>query len=137
MADEHRAGLADGVPVIHELKEENEVRLTKEELPAAITDKTKILVLPFPNNPTGAIMEKEDLEAIAEVCIEKDIFVLSDEIYSELSYKGDHVSIASLPGMRERTILIKGFSNAYAMTGGRLGYACGAADLIAQLTKLH
>ena len=131
------AVLADGVPVIIELKEENEFRLTKEELLAAITDKTKILVLPFPNNPTGAIMEKEDLEAIAEVCIEKDIFVLSDEIYSELSYKGDHVSIASLPGMRERTILINGFSKAYAMTGWRLGYACGPADIIAQMTKIH
>lgn len=131
------AVLADGVPVIIELKEENEFRLTKEELLAAITDKTKILVLPFPNNPTGAIMEKEDLEAIAEVCIEKDIFVLSDEIYSELSYKGDHVSIASLPGMRERTILINGFSKAYAMTGWRLGYACGSADIIAQMTKIH
>lgn len=131
------AVLADGVPVIIELKEENEFRLTKEELLAAITDKTKILVLPFPNNPTGAIMEKEDLEAIAEVCIEKDIFVLSDEIYSELSYKGDHVSIASLPGMRERTILINGFSKAYAMTGWRLGYACGPAGIIAQMTKIH
>ena len=131
------AVLADGVPVIIELKEENEFRLTKEELLAAITDKTKILVLPFPNNPTGAIMEKEDLEAIAEVCIEKDIFVLSDEIYSELSYKGDHVSIASLPGMRERTILINGFSKAYAMTCWRLGYACGPADIIAQMTKIH
>ena len=131
------AVLADGVPVIIELKEENEFRLTKEELLAAITDKTKILVLPFPNNPTGAIMEKEDLEAITEVCIEKDIFVLSDEIYSELSYKGDHVSIASLPGMRERTILINGFSKAYAMTGWRLGYACGPADIIAQMTKIH
>ena len=131
------AVLADGVPVIIELKEENEFRLTKEELLAAITDKTKILVLPFPNNPTGAIMEKEDLEAIAEVCIEKDIFVLSDEIYSELSYKGDHVSIASLPGMRERTILINGFSTAYAMTGWRLGCACGPADIIAQMTKIH
>lgn len=131
------AVLADGVPVIIELKEENEFRLTKEQLLAAITDKTKILVLPFPNNPTGAIMEKEDLEAIAEVCIEKDIFVLSDEIYSELSYKGDHVSIASLPGMRERTILINGFSKAYAMTGWRLGYACGPADIIAQMTKIH
>ena len=131
------AVLADGVPVIIELKEENEFRLTKEELLAAITDKTKILVLPFPNNPTGAIMEKEDLEAIAEVCIEKDIFVLSDEIYSELSYKGDHVSIASLPGMRERTILINGFSKAYAMTDWRLGYACGPADIIAQMTKIH
>ena len=131
------AVLADGVPVIIELKEENEFRLTKEELLAAITDKTKILVLPFPNNPTGAIMEKKDLEEIAEVCIEKDIFVLSDEIYSELSYKGDHVSIASLPGMRERTILINGFSKAYAMTGWRLGYACGPADIIAQMTKIH
>ena len=131
------AVLADGVPVIIELKEENEFRLTKEELLAAITDKTKILVLPFPNNPTGAIMEKEDLEAIAEVCIEKDIFVLSDEIYSELSYKGDHVSIASLPGMRERTILINGFSKSYAMTGWRLGYAWGPADIIAQMTKIH
>ena len=131
------AVLADGVPVIIELKEENEFRLTKEELLAAITDKTKILVLPFPNNPTGAIMEKKDLEEIAEVCIEKDLFVLSDEIYAELSYKGDHVSIASLPGMRERTILINGFSKAYAMTGWRLGYACGPAEIIAQMTKIH
>lgn len=131
------AVLADGVPVIIELKEENEFRLTKEELLAAVTDKTKILVLPFPNNPTGAIMEKKDLEEIAEVCIEKDLFVLSDEIYAELSYKGDHVSIASLPGMRERTILINGFSKAYAMTGWRLGYACGPAEVIAQMTKIH
>ena len=131
------AVLADGVPVIIELKEENEFRLTKEELLAAVTDKTKILVLPFPNNPTGAIMEKKDLEEIAEVCIEKDLFVLSDEIYAELSYKGDHVSIASLPGMRERAILINGFSKAYAMTGWRLGYACGPAEVIAQMTKIH
>ena len=131
------AVLADGVPVIIELKEENEFRLTKEELLAAVTDKTKILVLPFPNNPTGAIMEKKDLEEIAEVCIEKDLFVLSDEIYAELSYKGDHVSIASLPGMRERTILINGFPEAYAMTGWRLGYACGPAEIIAQMTKIH
>ena len=131
------AVLADGVPVIIELKEENEFRLTKEELLAAVTDKTKILVLPFPNNPTGAIMEKKDLEEIAEVCIEKDLFVLSDEIYAELSYKGDHVSIASLPGMRERTILINGFSKAYAMMGWRLGYACGPAEIIAQMTKIH
>ena len=129
--------LADGVPVIIELKEENEFRLTKEELLAAITEKTKILVLPFPNNPTGAIMEKKDLEEIAEVCVAKDIFVLSDEIYSELSYKEEHVSIASLPGMRERTILINGFSKAFAMTGWRLGYACGPADIIAQMTKIH
>ena len=129
--------LADGVPVIIELKEENEFRLTKQELLDAITDKTKILVLPFPNNPTGAIMEKKDLEEIAEVVVEKDLYVLSDEIYSELSYKGDHVSIASLPGMRERTILINGFSKAYAMTGWRLGYACGPAEIIAQMTKIH
>ncbi len=131
------AVLADGVPVIIELKAENDFRLTKQELLSAITDKTKILVLPFPNNPTGAIMEKKDLEEIAEVCIEKDIYVLSDEIYSELSYKGDHVSIASLPGMRERTILINGFSKAYAMTGWRLGYACGPREIIGQMTKIH
>lgn len=131
------AVLADGVPVIIELKAENDFRLTKQELLSAVTDKTKILVLPFPNNPTGAIMEKKDLEEIAEVCIEKDIYVLSDEIYSELSYKGDHVSIASLPGMRERTILINGFSKAYAMTGWRLGYACGPREIIGQMTKIH
>ena len=131
------AVLADGVPVIIELKAETDFRLTKQELLSAITDKTKSLVLPFPNNPTGAIMEKKDLEEIAEVCIEKDIYVLSDEIYSELSYKGDHVSIASLPGMRERTILINGFSKAYAMTGWRLGYACGPAEIIGQMTKIH
>lgn len=129
--------LADAVPVIIELKAENEFRLTKEELLDAITDKTKILVLPFPNNPTGAIMEQKDLEEIAEVLIEKDIFVLSDEIYSELSYKGEHVSIASIPGMKERTILINGFSKAYAMTGWRLGYACGPAEIIKQMTKIH
>ena len=129
--------LAGGKPVIIELKAENEFRLTKQELLDAITDKTKLLVLPFPNNPTGAIMEKEDLEAIAEVIIEKDIFVLSDEIYSELSYKGDHVSIASLPGMKERTILINGFSKAYAMTGWRLGYACGPKEIIEQMLKIH
>ena len=129
--------LAGGKPVIIELKAENEFRLTKQELLDAITDKTKLLVLPFPNNPTGAIMEKEDLEAIAEVIIEKDIFVLSDEIYSELSYKGDHVSITSLPGMKERTILINGFSKAYAMTGWRLGYACGPKEIIEQMLKIH
>ncbi len=129
--------LAGGKPVIIELKAENEFRLTKQELLDAITDKTKLLVLPFPNNPTGAIMEKEDLEAIAEVIIEKDIFVLSDEIYSELSYKGDHVSITSIPGMKERTILINGFSKAYAMTGWRLGYACGPKEIIEQMLKIH
>ena len=129
--------LAGGVPVIIELKNENEFRLTAEELLNAITDKTKILILPFPNNPTGAIMEREDLEKIAEICIEKDIFVMSDEIYSELTYGKDHVSIASLPGMRERTILINGFSKAYAMTGWRLGYACGPKEIIQQMTKIH
>lgn len=129
--------LADGVPVIVELKEENEFRLTKEQLLAAITPKTKLLILPFPNNPTGAIMEKKDLEEIASVIIEHDIFVLSDEIYSELSYNGSHVTIASLPGMRERTILINGFSKSYAMTGWRLGYACGPAEIISQMVKIH
>ena len=129
--------LAGGTPVIINLKEENEFRLTKEELLEAITERTKILVLPFPNNPTGAIMERKDLEEIASVVIEKDILVLSDEIYSELSYKEDHVSIASLPGMGERTILINGFSKAYAMTGWRLGYACGPAPIIEQMTKIH
>jgi len=131
------AVLAGGKPVIIELKAENEFRLTAEELQEAITDKTKLLVLPFPNNPTGAIMEKEDLEAIAKVIIEHDIFVLSDEIYSELSYKGDHVSIVSLPGMRERTVLINGFSKSYAMTGWRLGYACGSKEIIEQMLKIH
>ena len=131
------AVLAGGKPVIIELKAENEFRLTAEEPQEPITDKTKLLVLPFPNNPTGAIMEKEDLEAIAQVIIEHDIFVLSDEIYSELSYKGDHVSIVSLPGMRERTILINGFSKSYAMTGWRLGYACGSKEIIEQMLKIH
>lgn len=131
------AVLADAVPVIVNLKEENEFRLTKEELLEHITPKTKILVLPFPNNPTGAIMEKKDLEAIAEVVIEHDLFVISDEIYSELTYKEEHVSIASLPGMKERTILINGFSKAYAMTGWRLGYACGPALIMEQMTKIH
>ena len=129
--------MAGGVPVVVSLKEENEFRLTAEELMAAITPRTKVLVLPFPNNPTGAIMEREDLEAIAKICIEKDIFVVSDEIYAALTYKGDHVTIASLPGMKERTILINGFSKAYAMTGWRLGYACGPADIISPMTKLH
>lgn len=129
--------LAGAKPVIIELKAENEFRLTAEELEAAITDKTKILILPYPNNPTGAIMEKGDLEAIAKVIIKHDIFVISDEIYAELSYKERHVSIASLPGMQERTILINGFSKAYAMTGWRLGYACGPAEIIKQMTKIH
>ncbi len=129
--------LAGAKPVIINLKAENEFRLTAEELEAAITDKTKILVLPFPNNPTGSIMEKEDLEKIAKVIIEKDIFVMSDEIYAELTYKDKHVSITSIPGMKERTILINGFSKAYAMTGWRLGYACGPKEIIKQMTKIH
>lgn len=129
--------LADGVPIVVNLKAENQFRLTAEELLEHITDKTKILVLPFPNNPTGAIMEREDLEKIARVIIEKDIFVLSDEIYSELTYKGHHVSIASLPGMKERTIVINGFSKAFAMTGWRLGYAAGPQEIIEQMTKIH
>lgn len=131
------AVLTDAVPVIINLKAENEFRLTAQELRDAITDKTKVLILPFPNNPTGAIMERKDLEEIAEVIIENDIFVISDEIYSELTYKGDHVSITCIPGMQERTVLINGFSKAYAMTGWRLGYACGPKEIIAQMTKIH
>ena len=129
--------MAGGVPVVIELKAENEFRLTADELREAITDKTKILVLPFPNNPTGSIMERKDLEAIAEVAVEKDIFILSDEIYSELTYGCKHVSIAELPGMRERTVVINGFSKAFAMTGWRLGYACGPQNIISQMTKMH
>lgn len=129
--------LAGGVPVTIQLKEENEFRLTKEELLEKITDKTKILVLPFPNNPTGAIMRREDLEAIRDVIIEKDLFVLSDEIYSELTYHEEHVSPASLPGMWERTLTINGFSKAYAMTGWRLGYICGPKEIVKQMTKIH
>ncbi|MCR5417768.1 MAG: aminotransferase class I/II-fold pyridoxal phosphate-dependent enzyme [Lachnospiraceae bacterium] len=129
--------LAGAKPVIIELKAENEFRLTAKELEDAITDKTKILVLPFPNNPTGAVMEKSDLEAIAPIIEKHDLFVISDEIYSELTYGREHVSIASLPGMKERTILINGFSKAYAMTGWRLGYACGPARILEQMTKIH
>ena len=129
--------LAGGVPVIIELKGENEFRLTAQELEDAITDKTKVLVLPFPNNPTGAIMEREDLEAIAEVIRKHDILVMSDEIYAELTYKEKHVSIVEIEGMQERTILINGFSKAYAMTGWRLGYACGPKAIIEQMIKIH
>ena len=129
--------LAGAKPVIINLKAENEFRLTPEELLNAITEKTKILVLPFPNNPTGSIMEKDDLEKIAKIIIEKDIFVMSDEIYAELTYKDKHVSITSIPGMKERTLLINGFSKAYAMTGWRLGYACGPSEIIKQMTKIH
>ena len=129
--------LTHGVPVTIPLKEENQFRLTKEEVLQNLTDKTKILGLPFPNHPTGAIMEKEDLAAIAEICVEKDLFVLSDEIYSELTYKGEHCSIAQFPGMRERTVVINGFSKAYAMTGWRLGYAAAPAAIMEQMTKIH
>lgn len=131
--------LANGTPVSLVLKAENEFRLTADELKAAITPKSKILIMPFPNNPTGAIMERKDLEAIAEVVIENDLFVLSDEIYSELTYLENegHVSIASLPGMKERTILINGFSKSHAMTGWRLGYACGPKEVIKQMLKIH
>ncbi len=130
--------LADGVPVFINLKEENRFRLTPEELEAAITPKTKILVMPYPNNPTGAIMEKEDLEKLVPIIVRHDLIVVSDEIYCELTYGGKkHVSIASLPGMQERTILINGFSKAYAMTGWRLGYACGPEPIIRQMTKIH
>ena len=129
--------LAGGVVKTINLKNENEFRLTKEELLEQITPKSKILIINFPNNPTGAIMEKKDLEEIAKVCIEHDLFVISDEIYSELSYFNDHVSIASLPGMKERTLVINGFSKAFAMTGWRLGYACGPEEIIKQMTKIH
>lgn len=129
--------LAGGVPVVIELEEKDQFRLTREKLLEKITPKTKILILPFPNNPTGAIMEKEDLEAVAQVVKEKDLFVISDEIYAELTYKKKHVTIASLPGMRERTVLINGFSKAYAMTGWRIGYACAPANILEQMLKVH
>ena len=129
--------LAGGVPVIINLKPENEFRLTAQDLEMSITDKTKIVVLPFPNNPTGAIMEKKDLEEIADVIIKNDLFVISDEIYSELTYKDKHVSIVELPGMQERTVLINGFSKAYAMTGWRLGYACAPKEITTQMLKIH
>ncbi|MBR5666458.1 MAG: aminotransferase class I/II-fold pyridoxal phosphate-dependent enzyme [Lachnospiraceae bacterium] len=129
--------LTQGIPVTICLKEEDEFRLTAKDLRAAITDKTKILVLPFPNNPTGAVMTADDLKEIAEICVEKDLIVLSDEIYSELTYGMKHVSIASFPGMRERTIVINGFSKGHAMTGWRLGYACGPEEIIRQMTKIH
>ena len=123
--------------MIIELEEKDRFRLTPEKLLEKITDKTKILILPFPNNPTGAIMEREDLEKIAKIVIEKDLFVLSDEIYSELTYTDRHVTIASLPGMKERTVLINGFSKAYAMTGWRLGYAAAPEVILKQMLKIH
>lgn len=138
VAYEPCAIMADGVPKFIDLKAENEFRLTADDLRAAITERTKILVLPFPNNPTGSIMSRRDLEEIAQVIIENDLIVVSDEIYAELTYYDEpHVSIASLPGMQERTLLLNGFSKTFAMTGWRLGYACGSAELIKQMTKLH
>ena len=129
--------LADGVPVMLELKEENEFKLTKQELLDVITEKTKVLIMPFPNNPTGAIMTYEDLKEIVDIIIENDIYVISDEIYSELTYGGNHFSIAAFPGMKERTIMINGFSKSYAMTGWRLGYACGPKNILEQMIKIH
>jgi len=129
--------LAGGKPVVIELKNEDQFRLTPKQLEASITNKTKVLILPYPNNPTGAIMNRSDLEKITEIIIKNDLIVMSDEIYSELSYNGEHTSIASLPGMKERTILINGFSKSYAMTGWRLGYACGPKEIIEQMIKIH
>lgn len=129
--------MANGEPVIIPLKEENNFKLTKQELIDSITEKTKILVMPFPNNPTGAIMTREELLEIVDVIIEHDLFVISDEIYSELTYGERHTSIAELPGMKERTIVINGFSKSHAMTGWRLGYAVGPSNIIRQMTKLH
>ena len=131
------AVLAGGKPVIIELEEKDQFKLTKEKLLEKITPNTKVLILPFPNNPTGAIMEREDLEEIAKVIEEKDIFVISDELYAELTYKGEHVSRAAIPGMRERTVLINGFSKAYAMTGWRIGYAAAPEIILTQMLKIH
>lgn len=129
--------LAGGVPVTIELKEEDNFRLKPEQILEKITDKTKVLILPFPNNPTGAIMEREDLEKIAKVVKEHDLFVITDEIYSELMYKNEYCTIASLPGMKERTVYINGFSKAFAMTGWRIGYACAPNNIIKQMLKIH
>ncbi len=131
------AQLVHAVPVLIELKEENQFKLTRQELLDAITEKTKILILPFPNNPTGGVMDYDDLKDIADVIIEKDLYVISDEIYSELTYAGNHVSIASFPGMRERTVVINGFSKSYAMTGWRLGYTCAPELILKQMLKIH
>lgn len=129
--------LAGAKVVTIDLKVENNFKLTADELKNAITDKTKLLVLPFPNNPTGAVLDEKDVEELAKICIEKDIFVVTDEIYAELTYKDRHYSIAAVPGMKERTIYINGFSKAYAMTGWRLGYACAVPEVIKQMTKIH
>lgn len=130
--------LAGGVPIIIETKSENDFKVTAEQLKNAITEKTKLLILPYPCNPTGAIMEREDLESIAKVIREKDIMVLSDEIYSELTFgENPHISIASIDGMRERTVVVNGFSKSFSMTGWRLGFACGPREIMAQITKIH
>lgn len=129
--------MAGGVPVCISLEERDGFKLTEQKLREAVTDRTKVVVLPFPNNPTGAIMSREELQTIARIIREKDLFVMSDEIYSELSYQGKHVSIASLPGMAERTIVINGFSKSFAMTGWRLGYAAAPGEIIKQMTKIH
>lgn len=129
--------LAGGVPVVIQLEEKDRFRLTKEKLLEKITPKTKVLILPFPNNPTGSIMEPKDLAEIAKVVEEKDLFVISDEIYSELTYLGQHCTIAAFPGMKERTVLINGFSKSYAMTGWRLGYACAPEVILRQMLKIH
>ena len=129
--------LADGEPVVIELEEKDQFKLTPQKLREKITPKSKILILPFPNNPTGAVMTREDLEEIAKIVEEYDLFVISDEIYSELTYEQKHVSIASLPGMKERTVLINGFSKSYAMSGWRLGYACAPANILSQMLKIH
>ena len=129
--------MAGGTPVYVETKAENEFRLTAEELRAAITPRTKVLVLPFPNNPTGGIMERKDLEAVAEVLRDTSIMVLSDEIYAELTYGQHHVSPANLPELKDRTIVVNGFSKSHAMTGWRMGYVCGPAPVIQQMLKLH
>lgn len=129
--------MSGGTTVVLDTKAENDFRLTPEELESAITPKSKLLILSYPNNPTGAIMRKQDLEALSEVIIKHDLMVISDEIYSELTYSGNHISIATLPGMRERTVVINGFSKAFAMTGWRLGYAMGPSEIIGMMTKLH
>ena len=129
--------LAGGIPIKIQLKNENEFRLTPEELESAITDKTKIVILNYPNNPTGAIMDKDDLEKIAKIIIKHDLLVVSDEIYSELTYVGKHVSIASIEGMRERTIVVNGFSKSYSMTGWRLGYVLAPKQIMDQIKKIH
>ncbi len=129
--------LANGVPVIIDLEAKDQFKLTSEKLLEKITPKTKVLVLPFPNNPTGAVMKAEELEEIVKIVIEKDLFVISDEIYAELTYGSDHTTIASFPGMKDRTVLINGFSKSYAMTGWRLGYAAAPRVILEQMLKIH